>query len=625
MSGIKICLTLLLIFFMCNVASAGNVIDNTKTITVYVPSSYNMAYTGVYYEPIFTAMFPEYNLQFVNDTTIKQITPLNCDLLLVGGGTKTISSDAITTINSYISAGGKVWFFKDTGSVTVLNTGTLKEVTIAAKANLKVVNTDPITKGMSATIASASTIKQTNVDTRKFSKTSGTSNGFTYQSLITDASGDSLMAKYTTANGAKILYSNPELFISGGQGDFFSQAVATKLFLNAKAWILGLDSNTNEAQITYPNGDKQLALTWDDVYAGDDSSIYMPTFVSLEEGKGLTPANVNTFFIMPETPSMALENTAMQKANLNTLNKMLSANDMSINSVSQMPTDTTGTTRNGLTYMAQYGDTNTLHPHFITEWRDETPSISTFMDYLNQDENIINNVMGIPNYGFTSFRFPHTYASTNATLAMIDSGFQVDSTFGQASWNGLDGDDTGNIGDTITNNVFFAKQNVLNGAKTNLVELETPALFDYSAGTGAKWYNSNKAEMPYWKNINFPSVYVVSGHWFLGMTQTSFMNNGLSKIIDEANTMKDSTTTFAQLNSYLKALSSATITATTTGNGVTANVNCPVAIKGFTIKSGSKITSVKVNGLSNGEITHDGNNYYATVDLAIGSNTIVVS
>ena len=146
----------------------------------------------------------------------------------------------------------------------------------------------------------------------------------------------------------------------------------------------------------------------------------MPKFVSMEQNRGLTPANVNTFFVMPETPAMAQQNAPMQK----TLNSKLMSN-----AVSDMVTDTTGTTRNGLIYMAQYGDTHTLHPHFVADWRDATPSVSTFKENLSQDKSIINNIMGVTDYGFTSFRFPYTYSSTNAMLAVINSGFLIHAIF----------------------------------------------------------------------------------------------------------------------------------------------------------------------------------------------------
>jgi hypothetical protein len=645
---ISLMLLFVLIILSCTIASAGNVIDNTKKVIVYEPNVQE-----IYYDPIFTAMFPEYNLNYVTDGTISsQLTTSNCDLLLVGPSDD-ITSSAATTINNYLKAGGKVWFFSDPPDIDILDIGTWKGITLNAKAKLTVNNTDPITQGMAKSITSSSTVKQTYVNARYFTKSSGSGSGFYYTTLINAPNSNSLLVKYWSANGGRALYSNPRMFISGGKGNYFTQAVATKLFLNAKAWILGLDSNSYNVQVTYPGGDKQLALTFDDVYADSSSQSSVSSFIAMENNKGLTPANVNTFFIMPQEASVSgssiasiagspiasvdgssiasikkgttlasdgkLRKKALPKSDGKGANGV-STNDVSgvsTNGVSSLAADDSGiTSQIGMKYLETVGDTHTLHPHFICDWTIPETSTATYEQYIKSDENIINNVMGVSDYGFVSFRFPYTSSCPNSVRAVINSGFQIDSSFGPQTNSGV-------IGDTITNNIFFVKQLVLNGARHNQIEMETPALYDLDAVTGSEYYSSNKAEMVYWSNINFPSVYVVSGHYQGAMTDSD-LQNGLSQIITYANGIKDSTVTYSQIKSYVDALNSAKITAINTNPGVTVTVNCPVAIKSFTIKSATAITSVTLGSGQAGKIIKKGNNYYATVDLNSGSNTIKI-
>jgi hypothetical protein len=624
---ISLILLFVLIILSCTLASAGNVIDNTKKIIVYVPNAQE-----IYHDPIFTAMFPEYNLNYVTDGTISsQLTTSNCDLLLVGPSDEITSSTA-TAINNYLQAGGKVWFFSDPPGIEISDLGTWKGITLNAKAVLTVNNTDAITQGMAKSITSSSTVKQTWVNARRFTKSSGSGNGFNYVTLINAPNSNSLLVKYWSANGGRALYSNPQMFISGGKGNYFTQAVATNLFLNAKAWILGLDSNSYKVQVTYPGGDKQFALTFDDVYADSSSQSSTSTFISMENSKGLNPANVNTFFMMPQTSVGGSSIASVDGSSIASVEKGITlASDgklrkyarpksdgkNGLSGVSLAAADSGITSQTGIKYFETVGDTHTLHPHFICDWTNPATSTAAYEQYITSSKNIINNIMGVSDYGFVSFRFPYTSSCSNSVRAVINSGFQIDSSFGPQTNSGV-------IGDTLTNNIFFAKQLVLNGARHNQIELETPALYDLDAVTGAEYYSSNKAEMAYWSKLNFPSVYVVSGHYQGAMTDSD-LQNGLSQIITYANGIKDGTVTYSQFKSYIGALNSAKITAVNTNPGVTVTVDCPVAIKSFTIKSATAITSVTVSGSSQvGKITKKGVNYYATVDLNSGSNTIKI-
>ncbi len=615
---ISLMLLFVLIILSCTIASAGNVIDNTKKIIVYVPNA-----PEIYYDPMFSAMFPEYNLNYVTDGTISsQLTTSKCDLLIVGPSDD-ITISAATAINNYLQAGGKVWFFSDPPAIDILDIGTWKGITLNAKAVLTVNNTDQITLGMGKSITSSSTVKQTYVNARRFTKTSGSGSGFKYVTLINAPNSNSLLVKYWSANGGKALYSNPQMFISGGSRNYFTQAVATKLFLNAKAWILGLDSNSYQVQVTYPGGDKQLALTFDDVYADSSSESSISSFITLEKNKGLNPANVNTFFMMPQGASAGGSSIAsIAKGTMpmsdGKLGKSASLKSDGKNGVSTLAEVDSGyTSQTGIKYFETVGYTHTLHPHFICDWTNPETSTATYEQYMTSSKNVINNIMGVSDYGFLAFRFPYTWSCSNSARAMINSGFQIDSSFGPQT-------NSGAIGDTLTNNICFAKQLVLNGERHNQIELETPALYDLDALTGAEYYSSNQAQMAFWSKLNFPSVYVVSGHYQGAMTDSD-LQNGLAQIITYANGIKDGTVTYSQIKSYIDALNSAKITAVNTNAGVTVTVYCPVAIPSFTIKSATAITSVKVNGSSQvGKISKKGNNYYATVDLNSGSNTIAI-
>lgn len=614
--SLSLMLLFVLIISSCIVASADNVIDNTKKIMVYEPS------TEVCYDPIFTAMFPEYNLEYLTDGTISsQLTTSNCDLLLVGPSDDITSSTAVA-INNYLQAGGKVWFFSDPPGIDILDIGIWKGITLNAKAVITVNNTDQITTGMAKSITSSATVKQTYVNARRFTKQSGSGYGFNYVTLINAPNSNSLLVKYWAPNGGKALYSNPQMFISGGRGNYFTQAVATRLFLNAKAWILGLDSNSYRVQITYPGGDKQLALTFDDVYADSSSPSCTSAFIAMEQSKGLNPANVNTFFIMPQDASVGESSIArVEKGTMpisdGKLGKSARLKSDGKSSVSILAADDSSTSQDGIKYFETVGDTHTLHPHFICDWTNPEISTEEYVKYMTSSKNIINNIMGVPDYGFLAFRFPYTMSCTNSVRAMINSGFQIDSSFGPQT-------NSGQIGNTKTNNIFFAKQLVLNGERHNQIELETPALYDLDAETGANYYSSNQAQMAYWSKINFPSVYVVSGHYQGAMTDSD-LQNGLSQIITYANGIKDGTVTYSQIKGYIDALNSAEITAVNTNPGVTVTVDCHEAIQSFTIKSATAITSVTVNGSSQaGAITKKGISYYATVNLNSGRNTIVI-
>ena len=94
---------------------------------------------------------------------------------------------------------------------------------------------------------------------------SGTISGLNYQVLMSTGT-NALLIKYENpTNGARVIYSNPNMFISGGSASYFNAQTATQLFLQTKAWVMKLAQNPDGIEITYPKSDKQFTITVDDV------------------------------------------------------------------------------------------------------------------------------------------------------------------------------------------------------------------------------------------------------------------------------------------------------------------------------------------------------------------------
>jgi hypothetical protein len=265
-----------------SIMTTGNSVDNTKKVAVYMPaitthmrfgSTLEHGTVNVTYDPLVTAMLFEYNPTYIGDSadSLATLTPANYEVLIVP--MLQMSDSAAAAINSYISNGGSVWFLNDpcltpTGAtnpnrINILDLG--DSISTSQSTTITVVNNDSITRGLPASFHPVGTTSKTN-EFRLMSG-SGTISGMNYQVLMSTGN-DAMLIKFENpTNGARVIYSNPNMFISGGTSSYFDARTATQLFLQTKAWVMKLADNPNGVQITYPKSDKQFIVTVDDVEA----------------------------------------------------------------------------------------------------------------------------------------------------------------------------------------------------------------------------------------------------------------------------------------------------------------------------------------------------------------------
>lgn len=562
-----------------------NCLDNTLKIAVYLPSTDTVAH-----DPLFTSMFFEYKLSYLTDSTISEnLNKDNCDLLLVPD--KHMSDTAASAINMYLSSGGRVWFFadprlKEDGTISAYRINILgnpSEAVVGNYTTIFVDTNDPITDGMDNTYTSlGSTEKSTHM--RAFNPDSGTVSDFGYRVLMFDSrDGDMLIKFENPETGARAIYSNENMFISGGSCNYFDRATATKIFQSVKAWILGFDNNTYGISITYPKGDKQFTITIDDVLASDSEIAKVQPFFDMEASKSLTDVkNLNTFFIIPNS---------------------------------------TKTTKTGLDYYAQYGDTHTIHPHLITDWTSSDYSISQFQENVTGAEDIINKAYGVSDYGFSSIRFPGANAAMPAYQAASDAGFAISTNYG---WY------TGNvpIGYTLSNNVFFPKQKILYGKESNLIEIEIPESFDISYNNVEDFYTQNVAEMNYFYDINFPANYIIGGH-IQGIMTRPDLYESMSKLLDYVNG-DHGYTAFSNLDQIAdyNNLKNAKIQAHNIPNGVSVDITATKQIENFTIKLTNIQNGIQAqydgSAIGTDNVIHADNVYYIFHTVSPGTHHFVI-
>jgi hypothetical protein len=492
-----------------------------------------------------------------------------------------MSYAAATSVNKYLSKGGKVWFFADPGNISILNAGKPSWITIGNHTVLKVDTNDSITQGLKDSYISKGNLEKDTIS-RTFKTASNTYHGFEYRVLMTESSGNALLVKFENSQtGSKIIYSNPQMYISGGDCNYFDSVTATKLFLQTKAWILGLDQNNYGLSLTYPHGDKQITITLDDITATDWEKSCVQGFFDMEKSHGLVPANTNTFFIIPTPPD---------------------------------------TSKAGLEYYSQYGDTHTIHPHDIDDWT-ISKSVSKFQTNLTKAKSIINEAAGVKDYGFYSIRFPYVDASINAERAAINTGFLIDSTYGWYT-------SMGSLGDTEINNVWFPKQKLLSGEKTNMIEIEIPESLDVSCDSEAMFINQNVKGLNYFYGVNFPSNYIIGGH-IQGVMTKPDLKDGLSKILASVNSSGNhvSYMTFEQLAKY-NQVKNAEIKAYNTSGGVAVEITTSQQIDNFTLKLTS-INNPKAtydgSVIPKSSIIQDRNVWYVVKTVGAGNHRIVIS
>ena len=568
----------------CQLAAAGstNCLDNTKKIAVYLPST-----DVVTHDPICTAMFFEYNLDYLTDSTItSKLTKTNYSLLLVPD--KHMSNVAATAINKYLNSGGKVWFFADprmkpdgsTADNRISILGKPSEIVISRYSTITVDNTDPITSGLSKSYKSIGTTNKS-TSMRAFNPDSGSISGFKYKVLASvRKDGDMLIRFENTKTGARAIYSNENMFISGGSSNYFARDTATRLFQNSKNWILELDNNTYGISVTYPKGDKQLTVTIDDVIATDKEIPKVGSFFDMEKSKKLANVqDMNTFFIVSESQ----------------------------------------TSKSGLAYFSKYGDTHTIHPHRITDWTAGF-TVSQFQKNVTKAESIINKAAGVSNYGFSSIRFPNTAAAIPAYQAASNAGFTIDSSYGYYT-------SMTPIGDMLSNNAFFPKQKLLYGKETNTIEMEVPGYFDICAPDANEFYKKNTAGLKYFNKINFPANYIIAGH-IQGMMTKPDLRSNMSRVLDYVS-QNSGHTVFSTLDQIAKynSLKNAKIQAHNTPKGVTVDITTSKPINNFTIKLTNIKKGVKAqyDGTNTCNVIHADGVYYVYRNVSAGTHHMTVA
>jgi hypothetical protein len=573
-------------------ALAGNCLDNSKRIAVYLPNTENIAF-----DPMCNAMFFEYNLSYVTDANINSLTKANYSLLLVPSAA--MSNSTAPRINDYLSSGGHVWFFSDpvNNETSILNAGSPNNVTFDESELYLVNNSDSLTYGLPSQIYPANT-GIVSIQSRVFPK-SGKDAGMNFETLISENKiGASTLVKFwNSTSGGKAVYSTYYELLSGGKASFFSSDQSTTLFDNCKSWLLDLDPNINQVSITYPGSDKQFTFTIDDVCCSSSDVNSVNAFFNMEKSDKINPSNVNTFFVIPNNGGT----TSNTQGN---------------------------TTLTGINYFAANGDTHTLHPHFLSggdnaDWTSQYQTVPQEMANITSVENVMNNAARISNYSFTSFRFPMTNGCLNAQEAVINSGFSIESSHGIAST-------LGSIGDLDSNTIFLPKQTLMNNCKTNEIEIEVPSVYDIGENSGSDFANDNEFYIDYFSRMNFPSNYLVGGHYQGIMTNESLMN-GASTILKFVNgeSCHVSYSTLNQIASYTKAIRSMSISATNTANDVTVNLKAPIAVTNFTLKTSINDPIVQVDGkyIPSSQIIKDGYSvdFYIMTNLSAGSHTINLS
>jgi hypothetical protein len=528
-----------LIFFLMvsSMASATSIeyLNNSKHVAVYLENTQTVAH-----DPFCTSMFYEYNLTYLFNDTISSRNLSNIQLLLIPENR--MSNSTVTIINNYLNKGGKVWFlndpiFDENGKLQTSSRidifGFLRQYSIDPDQPIYFDNSDSLISSFPTSIPAQSSIESF-AWMRGYSFRSGTISGFTYNVLMHqgDWDGNMLVKFENTTTGAKAIYSNPNMFISGGTTNYFDANNATKLFYSLKNWILGFGSDTDSISVTYPKSDKIFSITVDDAHASDTD--INGTFEYFAMKNNLGRSIPDTFFIVPSSD----------------------------------------TTKAGLDYFSRYGDTHTIHPHRV-DWSNLNSATDS---NVTMYENITNHAEETMNYGFYSFRFPGTRATIPAFRIFASRGYLISSNYGPYTW-------MGPIGNLLTNNLFFPKLKILNDKKTNLIEIETSSKYDIDENTPADIYNDNIANLQYFRNINFPANYILGGHIQGLMTNASMLSNTshiLGYVTQNLNDVSfESLETIAKYNSGVKA---STIKAYKKNNKTSIEIITQQPMSNFTIK-----------------------------------------
>lgn len=658
------------------IPTMGKCLDNKKKIAVYMAATTNPVYsesTGKYvdtpvtYDPLTTAMFFEYNPDYLGDSNIaSKLTTTNYELLIVP--MSQMSTTAANAISTYIAKGGSVWFLNDpsktpNGSSSVQLASVLGNgvsASIDNSSTITVINTDNITSGLPTSFKPVGT----NTKTAEFRALSGSGkiDGLNYQVLMSSGSNALLVKFENQSTGARVIYSNPNMFISGGTSSYFDAKTATKLFTQTKAWIMKFAQNPSVLEITYPGSDKQLTVTIDDVECRIYDKHMTPMF-DAETSVGINPIKVNTFYIIPNPDLNQSE----------------------------------------VRYYEGYGDTHTIHPHqyydnktdswYDSNWDVNSTSVATYDNNVSALKQFFNNAMNTGDYGFTSWRFPMTTYCANSMQAVSDeSGFTTDPPLvnndtskpigfkseleqfitnainkidpGFTSWgfpittsaassiqkvsdnssfnNSFTIDSSnGNAGDGFLvgnqedNNIFFPEQVLVNNVKAKLIELELDSAFDIDCANGTEYYNGYNNYTSQFENVNFPANFIIAGHYQgIGMNglsdwgvKATNLTDGLRRILVAEKAANPNYATINTLAKYINGVRSAQITANYNGTSTSITVKNTKPINSFTIKAG--VGNVKSATCDGSAVTINTDSLtgasYIIKDLAAGTHVFVIT
>jgi len=602
------------------IPTTGKCLNNSKKVAVYMAAMTNEVYSEtaqdyinvpVTYDPLSTAMFFEYNPDYLGDSNIaSRLTVADYELLIVP--MSQMSTAAASAISSYIANGGSVWFLNDpcmtpTGTSSVQLTSILGNgvgASIDSSTTISVVNNDSITNGLPLSFKPTGTISKT-TEFRSLSG-SGTREGLNYQVLMSSGSYALLVKFENPSNGARVIYSNPNMFISGGTSSYFDAKNATKLFSQTKSWIMKLAQNPSVLQITYPCSDKQLTVTIDDIMCCDYSWNPRTTMLfNNETSAGINPSTVNTFYIIP--------NPDLNKTEVN--------------------------------YYAGYGDTHSIHAHQYynnqtdswsasSSWDLQSTSVSTFTNNISSLKQFYNGVMGTTSYGFSSWRFPMTTYCENSMQAVSDSGFTIDSSNGGDSSNDVWIGDGFPVGNQQDNTLFFPEQILLNNAKTNTIEFPLNGIFDVDCDTSNEYVNAYTLYTEQLKNVNFPANFIIGGHYQgIGTDGTvwsvtaSGLPAALKQILVAEKAANPNFATVNTLADYINGIKSASITATYDGTSTNVTVVNTKTITNFTLKAG--VGSVKSATCDGSTVSINTDSLtgasYITKNLSAGTHKFVIT
>jgi PKD repeat protein len=182
------------------------------------------------------------------------------------------------------------------------------------------------------------------------------------------------------------------------------------------------------------------------------------------------------------------------------------------------------------------------------------------------------------------------------------------------------------IGSHTDNNLMFPKQMLIDDAKTNVVEMEMTSCFDLCASSPAEYYQISTDEIPSLRGVNFPSDYVLGGHYQCDVTVPTMIDT-VGQILDASKDAGTSYSTLNTLSKYMTAVKSATITANVNGGTTTITVVNDKSITDFTLKAASgSIASAKCDGATL-TVTKDTatGSAYITKTIAAGTHTFIIN